>query len=71
MRAGSVTHTNNMDQRYVGLAIVGRGADRLTVRAPRDGTYAPPGHYLLFIVDDNRVPSVASMVRSPACSSRR
>jgi hypothetical protein len=63
MRAGSVTHTNNMDQRYVGLAIEGRGTDRLTVRAPRDGTYAPPGHYLLFIVDDDRVPSIASMVR--------
>jgi hypothetical protein len=63
MRAGSVTHTNNMDQRYVGLAIVGRSADRLTVRAPQDGTYAPLGHYLLFIVNDDRVPSVASMVR--------
>jgi hypothetical protein len=63
MRAGSVTHTNNMDQRYVGLAIVGRSADRLTVRAPQDGTYAPPGHYLLFIMNDDRVPSVASRVR--------
>jgi hypothetical protein len=63
MRAGSVTHTNNMDQRYVGLTIVRRDAGRLTVKAPQDGTYAPPGHYLLFIVDDDRVPSVASMVR--------
>jgi hypothetical protein len=47
LRAGSVTHTNNMDQRYVGLAIEQRGEDRLVVRAPRDGTYAHPGHYLL------------------------
>jgi hypothetical protein len=52
-----------MDQRYVGLAIDERDGDRLIVRAPRDGTYAPPGHYLLFIVDDDGVPSVASMVR--------
>jgi hypothetical protein len=63
MRASSVTHTNNMDQRYIGLAIERRASDRLTVRSPEDGTYAPPGHYLLFILDDGRVPSVASIVR--------
>jgi Domain of unknown function (DUF1929) len=57
IRVSSVTHSNNMDQRFVGLEIVGRTHDTLRVRAPLDGTVAPPGHYMLFIVSRNRVPS--------------
>jgi galactose oxidase len=35
----------------------------LTVQAPANANLAPPGHYLLFIVDG--VPSVAKIVRIP------
>ena len=62
VRSGSVTHTNNMDQRWVGLAIEARGQDRLALRAPANGTIAPPGHYMLFLLDEAGVPSVARMV---------
>ena len=66
IRAGSATHTINLDQRYVGLNITFRGTDWITVRAPTDATIAPPGIYMLFIVKgttlDERIPSVARFV---------
>jgi plastocyanin len=62
MRPGAVTHGFNQTQRYVGCAfIVGAGA--LTVTSPPDGNVAPPGWYMLFIVNGGRVPSVAHWIR--------
>lgn len=63
MRPGAVTHGFNMSQRSVGCVISGRGAASVQVKAPPDGNIAPPGHYLLFIVDSARVPSVAAWTR--------
>ena len=63
MRPGAVTHGFNMAQRSVGLVISGRGGTSLQVKAPPDGNIAPPGPYLLFLVDSARVPSVAAWIR--------
>jgi hypothetical protein len=70
VRLGSVTHANNMDQRYVRLPITGRSVteldhsrDSVTVSTPRDGSIAPPGPYMLFLVDRRGVPSPGRMVR--------
>src|SRR5207302_2605153 len=41
-------------------------AGGLTVQAPASANLAPPGYYLLFIVNSNGVPSVAPFVRLPA-----
>jgi hypothetical protein len=38
----------------------------LTVQAPADSKLAPPGDYMLFVVDSNGVPSVAPFVRFAA-----
>jgi len=35
----------------------------LTVTTPPDGNHAPPGWYMLFILNSSGVPSVASWVR--------
>ena len=40
-----------------------RGSGALTVTAPLNANLAPPGHYMLFIVNANGVPSVAKIVR--------
>ena len=63
IRAGAVTHGFNQNQRYVGCAITGRGATTVNAIAPPDGNIGPPGYYLLFIVDRDRVPSVAKWIR--------
>ena len=58
LRCGSITHAFDADQRYVGLAIVSRSADRITVAAPPTVEVAPPGPYHLFVLDEQGVPSV-------------
>jgi hypothetical protein len=63
MRPGAVTHAFNMAQRYVGCAIVGTGGASVQAAAPPDGNVAPPGHYLLFVVDGGRVPSEGVWVK--------
>jgi len=61
IKLGSVTHSFNMDQRYVPLSYtVGGGS--LNVSTPPNANLAPPGHYMLFIVDVNGVPSVATIL---------
>jgi hypothetical protein len=57
LRPGAVTHAFNMAQRYVGCAIVSAGGASVQATAPPDGNVAPPGHYLLFVVNRDRVPS--------------
>jgi hypothetical protein len=62
IRCGAVTHGFHMDQRYVGLEIDGTTANALTVKLPPNGNLAPPGSYMLFLVDTAGVPSVAHIV---------
>jgi hypothetical protein len=62
MRNGSVTHAFDMDQRYVGLSFTA-GSGVLTLTAPPSGNIAPPGYYMLFLVNNAGVPSVARMVQ--------
>ena len=63
MRAGAVTHGFNHNQRSVGCAITGTTATAVNTTAPPDGTTAPPGHYLLFVLDHDRVPSTGVWIR--------
>jgi hypothetical protein len=63
LRLGSVTHTLNQNQRFNALVFRSAGANRLSVDAPAHGNLAPPGHYMLFLVDQNGVPSVAQVIQ--------
>ncbi len=62
VRLSSVTHAFNENQRInrLGFRPVPGG---LSVAAPSDPNLAPPGHYMLFVVDDNGVPSEAAIVQ--------
>ncbi|HXJ06002.1 MAG TPA: fibronectin type III domain-containing protein [Candidatus Acidoferrum sp.] len=62
IRAGAVTHSFDMDQRLVGLNFT-TGAGTLNATAPPNGNIAPPGYYLLFILNSSGVPSVAQFVQ--------
>jgi len=63
MSPGAVTHGFNQNQRYVGCVITGTTATTVDATAPPDGNIAPPGYYLLFLVDHDRVPSIAKWIR--------
>jgi Domain of unknown function (DUF1929) len=62
IRAGSPTHAFDMEQRMVGLSFTA-GKGELRATAPANGNLAPPGYYLLFIVNAEGVPSVARFVQ--------
>jgi len=59
MRPGAPTHAFDMDQRLVGLSFTA-GSSVLNVTAPPNGNIAPPGYYMLFILNSTGTPSVAS-----------
>lgn len=65
IRITSVTHAFNMNQRLNVLAFTPT-ANALEIVAPPNGNAAPPGHYLLFLVNGNGVPSIGSIVQLSA-----
>lgn len=62
MRNGSSTHAFDMDQRYVGLNFTA-SSGVLNVIGPPNGNIAPPGYYMLFILNSSGVPSIATIVQ--------
>ena len=64
IRAGSVTHSTNNDQRFVALTINARNGNTLTLTAPPTGNVAPPGYYMIWVVDNSDQPcQLARFVR--------
>ncbi|HEY7634915.1 MAG TPA: galactose oxidase-like domain-containing protein [Gemmatimonadales bacterium] len=62
IRLGSVTHAFDQNGRALTLPFVVSGSG-LNVTAQADHKLAPPGHYLLFILNRNGVPSNGSVVQ--------
>ena len=70
VRPGSVTHAFNVEQRLVGLSFTA-GSGVLTITAPPDNVStptgatnpAPPGYYMVFLVNSSGVPSTAQFVQ--------
>jgi hypothetical protein len=64
LRCGTSTHAFNPDQRCIFLAFAHETGNRLRVTAPPDGGVAPPGNYMLFLIDEGGRPcQYASFVR--------
>ena len=63
MAPAAVTHANDMSQRNVPLAATVQPAGTLTVSAPAVPELAPPTYYMLFVLNDAGVPSVAKFIR--------
>jgi hypothetical protein len=57
-RCGSVTHAFDSDQRYVGLRFTHTGGNTLRVEAPPNSAVAPPGYYLLWLLNQSHLPCV-------------
>ncbi|MGH8490332.1 MAG: LamG-like jellyroll fold domain-containing protein [Gammaproteobacteria bacterium] len=62
VRPGAVTHQFDENQRYLSLGFQ-QNANTLSVDAPGNGNLAPPGYYMLFVLNEAGVPSVASWIR--------
>jgi hypothetical protein len=66
IRLGAVTHAFDMDQRMLRLSYSNPVAGQLSVQAPTNSNVAPPGYYMLFILNRSGVPSVAKFVNISA-----
>jgi hypothetical protein len=62
VRLGSTTHAFDQNQRLARLSFT-TTATGVSVHAPAHGNLAPPGHYMLFLINGDGVPSVARIIR--------
>ena len=65
VRPGAVTHSFDMDQRLINLSYT-IGSGSLSLTAPPDANIAPPGYYMLFLLNSSGVPSVATFLQVTA-----
>jgi len=63
MSLGSMTHSFDTNQRYIQLAMPSPGPASAQLTAPANPQTAPAGYYMLFVLDQNHVPSIARMVQ--------
>ena len=62
VKPGSDTHAYDMEQRLVGLTFTATSGE-LTVNAAPNLNIAPPGYYMLFVLNQTGVPSVARFIQ--------
>jgi hypothetical protein len=62
IRLSSVTHGFDQNQRIIRLSF-SQAPGGLNVTTPSSASVCPPGHYMLFILNDRGVPSVAKILR--------
>jgi Domain of unknown function (DUF1929)/Carbohydrate binding module (family 6) len=62
IKLGAVTHTRNFDQNFNKLNFFSSGSE-LTVTTPSERTWATPGHYMIFAIDSDGVPSDARIIK--------
>jgi hypothetical protein len=62
IKAGAATHEIDAEQRSIPLTFTA-AAGTLTAQSPANSNVAPPGYYMLFIVNSNGVPCVAPWLR--------
>ena len=62
IRTGAVTHFFDQGTRFVPVTFQ-QAAGGLNITAPANGFAAPPGYYMLFLVNSSGVPSVAPIMQ--------
>ncbi len=62
IRMSSVTHSADMEQRFLPLSFTSNSGG-VSIAMPANANAAPPGWYLLFLLDNKGVPSIAAKVQ--------
>ena len=68
LRLMAETHHFDPNQRLVWLQILSRTSNSITAKAPVNANFAPPGPYLIHVLDDG-VPSPGKIITFPGTSS--
>jgi hypothetical protein len=61
IKVATCTHATRFDERFVDLTF-SIGSGQITATAPASGNYAPPGYYMLDILNSSGVPAVMPFV---------
>jgi hypothetical protein len=62
LAVGSMTHSVDFSQRHIQLQIQGSYSGTTSFLGPANASVAPPGYYMLFVLDESRKPSVGKIV---------
>ncbi len=62
LKAGSVTHSFDMDQRYVGLSFTNSNGTLTVSTSAINSNIAPSGYYMLYVVNAAGVPSLSQWI---------
>jgi hypothetical protein len=63
VKISSITHFYTSDQRLIWLQIQSKDSNSVTVAAPVNSNLAPPGYYLIHVLDSSSVPSIGKFIR--------
>ena len=63
VKNGVTTHSFDSGQRLVDLEITAQGGGAVQAMVPANSNLAPPGWYMLFLVNQEGVPSVANWIQ--------
>jgi chitodextrinase len=69
VRLASQTHHYDPNMRLVWLQIVNRTSNSITVSAPINANIAPPGYYMIHVLNSARIPSTAKIIQIPGSGS--
>ena len=65
IKVSATTHHYNSDQRLIWLQIQGTTSSSVTVKAPINNKLAPPGYYLIHVLNSAGVPSIGKFIKIP------
>ncbi len=68
VRLMSTTHHFEANQRFLWLQVLDKTSDSVIVAAPLNGDLAPPGYYMIHVLNGAGVPSTAKIVKIPGDS---
>jgi surface antigen len=65
IRLSTFTHGFDSELRFIWLQIRSKGSNTVTVSAPLNGKIAPPGYYMIHVLNSAGVPSTAKIIKIP------
>jgi hypothetical protein len=69
VRLMATTHHHDANQRLLWLPITSKDSSSVTVKAPLNGNLAPPGPYMIHILNGSRVPSTSRIITIPGIAT--
>ena len=69
VKTSAMTHHYNTDQRLIWLQINGTTGSSITVKAPINNKLAPPGYYLIHVLNGAGVPSIGTYIKIPGSAN--